>query len=58
MCNNNEVGDNINDRPRELHAGFIQDFSPGVGGERHYYHSMRSTPILGGSGGMLTQENF
>ena len=24
----------------------------------HYYHSVCSTPILGGSGGMLPQENF
>ena len=38
------------------YQGFIQDFSPG--GEWHYYHSMHSTPILGGAGGMFPQENF
>ena len=30
----------------------------GGGGEWHYYHSVRSMPILGGSGGMLLRENF
>ena len=34
---------------------FIHDFSPGGrgGGKWHYYHSMHSMPILGGSGDML-----
>ena len=42
------------------YAGFYTGFFPEErgGGEWHYYHSVRSMPILGGSGGMLPQENF
>ena len=40
-----------------LPTGFYTGFSP-RGGKWHYYHSVCSMPIIGGSGGMLLQENF
>ena len=42
---------------QKYYLGFYTGFFPS-GGKWHYYHSVCSTLILGGSGGMLPQEIF